>query len=239
MLSIHDVDQVSIENCRLSNNHRVDDMLHLVYSSASIHQCEFLDARYDALDADMSQLQLTNSRFVRSGNDAVDLMGSFALLHHNELSQSKDKAVSVGERSLLYMTANQLSSNQVGVESKDDSIAVLIDNDFNGNRVAMNGFSKNWRYGNGGRLVACDNQFKNNEKLIDLDKKSRAWISPDIRHQGTIPDKVANRITPDCDLFDELDQATGKPRDDARDLDESSYLPLLRRLDQITSEPGY
>lgn len=111
------VDGVSLTNCLFKDNHLVDDMLHVVYSSIVIDNCRFVNARYDALDLDMSEVQLTNSQFTGSGNDGVDLMGSFAYLKHNGIFNSGDKAVSVGERSMLYMTDNKITSNQIGVES--------------------------------------------------------------------------------------------------------------------------
>lgn len=239
MLSIHEVDGVSLTNCLFKDNHLVDDMLHVVYSSIVIDNCRFVNARYDALDLDMSEVQLTNSQFTGSGNDGVDLMGSFAYLKHNSIFNSGDKAISVGERSMLYMTDNKITSNQIGVESKDDSIALMLGNEFNNNQQALSGYMKNWRYGKGGRLVVCENEFRGNEKFITLDKKSHAWISPRLTPAASIATKDRTRITENCELLSGLGQFGDQQQIDYRGLDDNNYLPFLETLYEMISALGY
>jgi spore coat protein CotH len=239
MLSIHDVDGVSLDNCLLKDNRLVDDMMHVVYSSIAIDNCRFVNAKFDALDLDMSNVQITNSRIVRSGNDAVDLMGSFAYVTHNTLSDSGDKGVSVGERSMLYMTDNQITSNKMGVESKDDSIALVLGNEFSTNQQALNGYMKNWRYETGGRLIVCDNVFKANEKFLTLDRKSHTWISPPLTPDTEITKKVRSRVTENCDLRSDSGRFQNSEKIDYYGVDGDSYQPFLKTLYEITSKSGY
>ena len=238
MLSVHDVDGVVLSNCLLKDNHLVDDMLHAVYSSVVIDNCRFMDAKYDALDLDMSNVQITNSRFNGSGNDAVDLMGSSAYIKHNVISGSGDKAVSVGERSMLYMNDNQITSNRMGVESKDDSIALILANDFDNNQQSMNGYMKNWRYGTGGRLIVCDNEFAPDGTLINLDNKSHAWISPPLPKDPSITIKGRRRVTENCDLTSGSSKFTGNERIEYSGFDGESYLPLMKTLYEAISVSG-
>ena len=156
MLSIHDVKGLSISNCRFYDNHRVDDMVHTVYSELSFDNVTFENAVSDALDLDVSSATINNSRFINSGNDAVDLMTTQATILNTLFAQNGDKGISVGEGSHLVGINNQISNNEIGVQSKDRSTALLFNHTFMDNQIALHAYRKNWRYG-GAALSSSQN----------------------------------------------------------------------------------
>lgn len=178
MLSIHQVSDVRIRHCRLRNSHRVDDMVHLVYSDVEISHCTFRNAEFDAIDADMSKLSVSDSVFENNGNDAIDLMGTDAYLVNNRFIHNADKGVSVGERSRVIIDRAQFTRNLFAIQSKDDSTAWVVNSRFDSNNKALDAFRKNWRYGRGGDIIACNNQFESASAQISIDKHSSLWISP-------------------------------------------------------------
>lgn len=115
----------------------------------------------------------------------------------------------------------------------------MLGNEFNNNQQALSGYMKNWRYGKGGRLVVCENEFRGNEKFITLDKKSHAWISPRLTPAASIATKDRTRITENCELLSGLGQFGDQQQIDYRGLDDNNYLPFLETLYEMISAPGY
>jgi hypothetical protein len=152
MLSIHDVQAVTIADCLFRDNHSVDDMVHAVYSDIRFDRVQFKNAVADALDLDISKAVVTNSRFENSNNDALDLMTTEAVVVRSVFSGSGDKGISVGESSDLFGVNNILIDNQIGVQSKDASTAILFNQSFKNNGTALHAYKKNWQYGTGGTI---------------------------------------------------------------------------------------
>jgi len=152
MLSLHDVDNVSISHCLFRDNHKVDDMVRAVYSSLSIRDSTFENALSDAVDFDISQGTIEGCTFETSGNDAVDLMTSEVLVADNRFRHSADKGLSVGEEATVVAINNFFLGNATGVESKDGSVAQIFNSTFRDNSVALRANPKNWRYDGGGSI---------------------------------------------------------------------------------------
>jgi hypothetical protein len=150
MLSIHDVKDVVISDCQFRDNHVVDDMVHTVYTDIRFERVLFKNALSDALDLDISEAIISDSRFENSGNDAVDLMTTQASITGSYFNNNGDKGISVGENSQLYAVNNTLQGNLIGVQSKDRSTAVLLNQTFKDNKTGLHAYKKNWRYGEGG-----------------------------------------------------------------------------------------
>ncbi len=186
MLSIHDVKGLSISNCRFYDNHRVDDMVHAVYSEISFDSVIFENAVSDALDLDVSSAIINNSRFINSGNVAVDLMTTQATILNTLFVQNGDKGISVGEGSHLVGINNQISNNEIGVQSKDRSTALLFNHTFMDNQIALHAYRKNWRYGGGGTIFLSKSLIRKNNKPSSAEKQSSLYLF-DSAIEGELP----------------------------------------------------
>jgi len=157
MVSVHGVRDVRFENCTFVASQVVDDMVHGVYSTITFKRCLFKDSLSDALDMDISEVELDECVFRNSGNDALDLMTSKAVVIDCLFADSGDKGVSVGERSKLLIISSTIRECEIGIQAKDDSVAFAINVDFLDNRRAFDAYKKNWRYDGGGlgRLLNC------------------------------------------------------------------------------------
>ena len=58
----------------------------------------------------------------------------------------------MGESSDLFGVNNSLIGNQIGVQSKDGSTAVLFNQSLKNNNIALHAYKKNWQYGAGGTI---------------------------------------------------------------------------------------
>jgi len=175
-LSIHDTSNIQIKNCIVGNNSTFDDLFHIVYSSkVYIDSCTFKNAYSDAIDIDLSEVSMTNILVIDSGNDAIDLMGSNAYIKDSVLKNSNDKGVSVGEASRVLIVDTLIDSNIIGLEAKDKSIANIIGGSFVNNDTQFSAYSKNWRYGGGGKIhINSTNILSNN--IMDISKGSELDI---------------------------------------------------------------
>jgi len=172
MLSIHDVKDVYIGNCRFENNSVVDDMLHTVYSEIRLEGVRFENAYSDAVDFDISKVEIVDSYFEGSGNDAVDLMTSEAVITGTLFKHNGDKGISVGENSRLFGANNRFSNNKIGIQSKDRSSVVLFNHSFVDNKTALHAYKKNWRYGEGGTIFIAKSAIVGGEVTAQAQKRS-------------------------------------------------------------------
>ncbi len=176
MFSIHDVREVTIEDCSFRDSRIVDDMVHAVYSEVTFRRCSFEGAPFDALDLDISEAVVQSCFFSRSGNDALDLMETEAVVLDTLLTGSGDKGISVGEGSRLWAINDTIEGNAIGVESKDRSVAVLANITLRDNDQALHAYQKNWRYGVGGAIRLLKSQVHDNDKPIRIEARSRLSV---------------------------------------------------------------
>lgn len=176
MLSIHHVSDVEISDCHFRDSQITDDMVHAVYSEVSFNRSTFYGAPFDALDVDISKVLVSNSLFEGNGNDAIDLMTSTAGIFGSTIRGSADKGISVGERSNLLAVDNQILDNAIGVQAKDQSVAVLLNQTLAGNDQALHAYKKNWRYEEGGMIIASKSKLSDNKGRLDAGKRSQITL---------------------------------------------------------------
>lgn len=178
-LNIHDTKDITLNNCIVGENFTGDDSLHLAYvENAQINGCIFHSARSDAVDIDISQVELKNNIFINSGNDLLDFMTSEATVKDNIFINSGDKGISVGEWSNLKVDNNFFYSNLIGIEVKDKSeVELLNDNLIINPKVApINLYNKNELYNEGGNIKGENIYIIGENKKITKDKKSKEKI---------------------------------------------------------------
>jgi hypothetical protein len=179
MLSVHDTSNVLLDNLFLTENAVEDDMIHIIYShDVTVRNVHMVGARSDAIDIDISTVRVEGGRIEMSGNDAIDLMSTRAVIDGPLLVDNGDKGVSVGEGSDATILNTTIRRNVIGVQSKDGSIAEITGSEFDNNRMQLSAYQKNWRYADGGRITAGDSTFSADGKAgsFSADPKSQIEI---------------------------------------------------------------
>ena len=100
-----------------------EDALNIVKADFKLDNILIEGARADAFDSDFSTGLITNSEFVASGNDGVDVSGTVLNLENIIMTDIGDKAVSVGEKSTLIADGIAINGAVLGLVSKDLSDA--------------------------------------------------------------------------------------------------------------------
>jgi hypothetical protein len=172
MFSVHDVKGVSVKDCLFRDSRVVDDMVHTVYADIRFERTRFENAFADALDLDISEAVIIDSRFNHSGNDAVDLMTARVHISGSTFVGNGDKGISIGENSHLFAVDNCLIGNLIGIESKDRSTALLFNQTLKDNEIGLHAYRKNWRYGTGGTIFLAKSMISGSDNPVSAKKES-------------------------------------------------------------------
>jgi len=164
MFSIHDAQNIKIEESEFSNNKIYDDNIHVIYSKKiELKNNKILNSLRDAIDIDMSEdIYIDNLQIENSGNDGIDFMETSAVINSGKIINSKDKGISIGENSSVNINKIILKDNKTGIAVKDSSEAEVENSTFNNNKIQVSSYAKNWRYGSGGAIKIKNSKFQNN-----------------------------------------------------------------------------
>ena len=183
MFSIHNSENIKIENVTFLNNSFFDDMFHIVYSDTIyLNNTKFVNAFGDALDIDVSNnVTINNSSFISPNNDSIDFMESTAIVNNVYIEGSKDKGISIGEGSIVKLSNNKFVNNNIAIAIKDASKADVQNSLFSKNKEDISAYKKNWQYGSGGLVRIKDSTFSGDTvKFISLDKSKIEIITSKI-----------------------------------------------------------
>jgi len=133
----------------------------------------------DALDADFSSGKIINSYFINCGNDGVDISGGILSLSNSYFNNILDKAISAGEQSVLNVSNCKIENSDMGLISKDLSIAESENNEFSNCEIAYCAFQKKGEFGSGNiqtyndTLINCSlaHLIETNSKLVINNKE--------------------------------------------------------------------
>lgn len=176
MLSIHNVKDVAINNCRFTDNRAADDMVHVVYSKVIFDSCRFEGAFADAVDADISSIVVKNCEFINAGDDGLDLMTSKSVIWNSQFINCKDKGIAAGEASDLLVINSRFSGNTIGVQCKEDSKTIIYNSLLKGNGKALDAYKKNWRYSSGGVIELYKSVITGNSQNMTAQAKSSVYV---------------------------------------------------------------
>jgi len=173
MFNVYNCPEVVIDQCRFSKNHHGDDAVNLAESHIEVAHCRFGDAPADALDLDMCTGSVRRCRFEECGNDGIDLMNCRVEVEGCQFQGCGDKGISVGEDTHVRVLDCRIRNCKIGLETKDDSRALVVNSLFDGNDLAVHSYQKKWLYGRGGStaLVGCT---LHGSRQADLSIKKRS-----------------------------------------------------------------
>ena len=109
-----------------------EDGINLIRVSGKANNIIISSASSDAIDADFSKIDFNNINISNAGNDCVDFSAGHYSIQNATLSQCKDKAISIGEKSQLSIDSAKISHSDAGLVAKDSSIiranTIKVDN---------------------------------------------------------------------------------------------------------------
>ena len=137
---------VTFTRCHFMTNH-CEDALNLIRTSFLLSESHFTETQGDAFDADFCDGKVVGSRFVRCGNDAIDVSGSTITVERVTVEQAGDKGVSIGEDSTATITDLSVQNGRIGIAVKDLSHLTARRISLNNCQYGMALFQKKPEYG--------------------------------------------------------------------------------------------
>lgn len=183
MLSLHEVEGVTIDHCRFADNIASDDMVHGVYADVTIKDSIFTGAVSDALDLELSSAVIDNSYFNRNGREGLDLMHSDVILRHVHFVDNLDSALSVGQKSRVRLENSLIKGSKMALLVKDSSVLRVTNSELFGNELIAELKQSNDNYADGGLLYVYRSKMYDNRRYFAVEKNSRmsvhdSYLSP-------------------------------------------------------------
>ena len=139
--------KVLFQNCIFDKNHS-EDFLNLISSKFIIKKTQFKNSKFDMLDSDFSSGEIIDSSFFHSGNDAVDFSGSDVILKNLTINNTGDKAISIGENSILTIEDVKIDQSISGIAIKDESTAKITNSSIYNTKNGLSSYIKKKNYKN-------------------------------------------------------------------------------------------
>ncbi|MGE0493519.1 MAG: CotH kinase family protein [Vulcanimicrobiota bacterium] len=153
MVNVYTSSGVVMEECEVGPNQVGDVSVSLAETGVVIRNCRWREARAHGLDLDRCQAVIEGCAFSGCGKAGLTVRTSRVKLGNTTFADCGDKALSVGEGSLL--TGRDLTTRRcnLGVEVRDSSRAALIDCRFEGNQIGVACAQEKWLFPVGGSAL--------------------------------------------------------------------------------------
>jgi len=106
-------------------NSNQEDAMNIVNSNSKIYNLRLENIYADALDVDFGEFYFENITCYKINNDCLDLSGANVTGNKIKVVEANDKAISIGENSVVEISNLELLQNNIGVAVKDGSISNL------------------------------------------------------------------------------------------------------------------
>ena len=131
-----------------------DDGLNIKNSDVTITNNAFFDNYGDQVDLDFCKGVVENNQFYMrskissqiSETDGLDVSGSTLIVKNNSFKNLSDKAVSIGEQSIINLISNNILNSKIGIAVKDGSNANLQGNFLDKNEFELTTYIKKLMY---------------------------------------------------------------------------------------------
>tara|TARA_Y100000310_G_scaffold82715_1_gene79297 strand:- start:1732 stop:4350 length:2619 start_codon:yes stop_codon:yes gene_type:complete len=129
------------------SNIQAEDAINIVNSPFVLDTIKIQESSSDCLDSDFSKGSITNSAFISCGNDGLDFSGSVVIMKDVSVVEAGDKALSVGEESVLIVDEFFINKSFIGIASKDSSEVTLTAPTIQGVQYTYAAYQKKSEYG--------------------------------------------------------------------------------------------
>ena len=163
------VDNVSI----VVNKVRCEDGINFIRVDGFLNNINIQYAMRDALDVDFSNLHFNNINIDDAGNDCIDFSSGEYKVTHSTLNKCRDKAISIGEKTVSFFKNVNISNSNIGIASKDSSIATINNANFKNTALCLSAYNKKQEFW-GGKIIVdgfncpLDKIFQEKNSIIEV-----------------------------------------------------------------------
>ncbi len=148
-----------LHNVRITNA-KSEDAINLVHAIADIENVTILESFSDAIDLDFSHALINGVQVKKTGGDALDLSRSLIVCNNSTFEEARDKGISVGEMSNVFVSGSIILNNNMGIANKDQSFLHAENSLFKNNKTAFAEYIKKTYFGKP-RSIMKNNTYQN------------------------------------------------------------------------------
>ncbi len=168
---------VEFDNTKIfSTNGLCEDSINLINSYGLIKLIDIKNASADGLDADFSNIKINQLNIEFAANDCVDFSKGKYDIYNIDLFECKDKGISVGEESILKLKKGSVKKSNIGIASKDSSIADIKNVIFKNVDTCFSSYNKKQEF-YGSLLTVQNSNCENYVKKLYIDNQSTVKIN--------------------------------------------------------------
>lgn len=166
----------SVENINLDiSNSICEDSVNFIRSKGVIDYIKIDNSMSDGLDSDFSDLIIKNIYITNSKNDCADFSFGNYKINNATLINCGDKAISVGEQSIMEVNNLIINKSKTGIASKDSSKTKIFKSDISEVNECYAAYKKKQEF-DGGYIFVNKSSCLNNEKNNLIDNYSKIVI---------------------------------------------------------------
>ncbi len=169
------IKNISIE----SDGSSCEDAVNFINVKGSIDEIDIKNSFSDGLDVDFSELEIKKITVHKSKNDCVDFSSGKYKLNNLDLENCGDKALSVGEKSLLNLNNITAKNGSIGIASKDSSIVYANNIVFKDIETCIAAYNKKQEFNGGFIKINNSMDCSNYIKEVEIDANSK-MVKPKI-----------------------------------------------------------
>ena len=155
-----------------ANNFFCEDTVNFIRSSGTINKITISNAFRDAIDADFSELEFNEIDINNANNDCLDLSFGNYTVRKILLNNCGDKGISIGERSNFVLNQLIVKNSNIGISSKDGSIATIHKANISDVNTCVSSYNKKQEF-NGGIISFNKFNCRAFQKKFYVDKFSK------------------------------------------------------------------
>ena len=167
---------LEVKNLKLhSENSKCEDSVNFIRVKGTVDSIDIKNSFSDSLDADFSDLYIKKIIIKNSGNDCSDVSYGNYIIEEILLSNCKDKGLSIGEKSTVFIKELKANNVVIGVAVKDFAELEAKSMKISNAEECVSAYNKKPEF-SGGYAKITQINCKNYLKLVNQDKKSRIEI---------------------------------------------------------------
>ena len=167
----------SVENIKLDiTNSICEDSVNFIRSKGVIDYIKIDNSFSDGLDSDFSNLIIENMNITNSKNDCADFSFGNYKINNARMSNCGDKAISVGEQSIMKVNNLFVVKSKTGIASKDSSKTEILKSDIYEVNECYAAYKKKQEF-EGGYISVNESKCLNNKKNNLIDGYSKIIIN--------------------------------------------------------------
>jgi hypothetical protein len=177
---------VEINHCRFMGN-TCEDALNVVRSKLTLSNSLFLDTFGDAVDVDFGTGSIRNCQFRDIGNDAIDVSGTAIELSDLKIVHAQDKGISAGEASGVFGNNLSIHDCSIALASKDQSSLIVSNSSISKCGVGATAYQKK-------PIFDSPTLVLNQTTLTDVDTPSLIEQGARAHINGKSPEKTSKKV---------------------------------------------